>query len=63
MNDEVRGLEALIKEAIAKGEFDQLPGKRQPLDLDAYFQSPEDMRMGHSNLKNAGFVPEEAQLL
>jgi hypothetical protein len=63
MNDEVRGIEELIKEAIGKGEFDDLPGKGQPLDLDPYFQSPEDLRMGHSILKNGGFVPEEVQLL
>ena len=63
MNDEVRGIEELIKEAIGKGEFDDLPGKGQPLDLEAYFQSPEDMRMGHAMLKNSGFVPEEVQLL
>jgi hypothetical protein len=62
-DDEVRGIEALIKAAIAKGEFDDLPGKGRPLDLDSYFQSPEDQRMGHSILKNAGFVPEEVQLL
>jgi hypothetical protein len=63
MTDEVRGIEELIKEAMANGEFDDLPGKGQPLDLEAYFQSPEELRMGHSILKNAGFVPEEVQLL
>ncbi|MDT7603849.1 MAG: hypothetical protein QOF61_1846 [Acidobacteriota bacterium] len=63
MNDEVRGIEELIREAMARGEFDDLPGKGQPLDLDTYFQSPEDLRMGHSILKNGGFVPEEVQLL
>jgi len=26
-----------IREAIARGEFDNLPGKGKPLDLDAYF--------------------------
>ncbi len=63
MENEPRGIEELIKEAMMKGEFDDLPGKGQPLDLDAYFQSPEELRMGHSILKNAGFVPEEVQLL
>lgn len=63
MSDEPRGIEELIKEAMRKGEFDDLPGKGQPLDLETYFQSPEDLRMGHSILKNAGFVPEEVQLL
>jgi hypothetical protein len=63
MNDEVRGIEELIREAMRKGEFDDLPGKGKPLDLDAYFRSPEGLRVGHSILKNAGFVPEEVQLL
>jgi hypothetical protein len=63
MKDEARGIEELIKEAMAQGAFDNLPGKGQPLDLDAYFRSPEHLRMGHSILKNGGFVPEEVQLL
>jgi hypothetical protein len=48
---------------IAKGEFDNLPGKDKPLDLDAYFTTPEDLRMGYSILKNADIIPEEMQLL
>src|SRR5215470_10987812 len=52
-----------IKEAIAKGEFDNLPGIGKPLDLDAYFATPEDLRMGYSILKSAGIVPEEMELL
>lgn len=63
MSDEVRGIEELIKDAIAKGEFDNLPGKGQPLDLSAYFDAPEQLRMGYAMLKGGGFVPEEAQLL
>jgi hypothetical protein len=63
MSDEVRGIEELLKHAIAKGEFDNLTGKGQPLDLSAYFEAPEDLRMGYGMLKGAGFVPEEAQLL
>lgn len=63
MSDEVRGIEELIKAAIAKGEFDNLPGKGQPLDLGAYFDAPEHLRMGYAMLKGGGFVPEEAQLL
>ena len=63
MSDEVRGIEELIKDAISKGEFDNLKGKGQPLDLNAYFEAPEDLRMGYGMLKGAGFVPEEAQLL
>jgi hypothetical protein len=63
MSDEVRGIEELIKAAIAKGEFDNLTDQGQPLDLSAYFEAPEELRMGYGMLKGAGFVPEEAQLL
>jgi hypothetical protein len=56
-------VEEKIREAMANGEFDNLPGKGKPLDLDAYFATPEDMRVAHSMLKNAGFVPEEMELL
>jgi hypothetical protein len=63
MSDEVRGIEELIKDAMAKGEFDNLAGKGQPLDLEAYFEAPDHLRMGYGMLKGAGFVPEEAQLL
>ena len=52
-----------IKEAMTRGEFDNLPGKGRPLGLDAYFATPEDLRMGYSLLKNADIVPEEMELL
>lgn len=58
-----RGIEEQIRNAIAEGKFDNLPGAGQPLDLDAYFQAPEHLRMCYSILKNGNFVPEEAQLL
>lgn len=63
MSDEVRGIEELLKQAIAKGEFDDLPGKGKPLDLNAHFETPEHLRMGYSMLKGAQFVPEEVQIL
>src|SRR5215475_14118586 len=52
-----------IKESIARGEFDNLPGKGKPLDLDAYFATPEHLRIGYSILKGAEIVPEEMELL
>ena len=45
------------------GEFDNLAGKGQPLDLDAYFATPEHLRMGYSILKSADIIPEEIELL
>lgn len=56
-------VEEKIREAMEAGEFDNLSGKGKPLDLNAYFATPEDLRLSHSILKNAGIVPEEVQLL
>ena len=52
-----------IKEAIASGDFDNLPGKGKPLDLDGYFATTEHLRMGYSILKSADIIPEEMELL
>ena len=56
-------VEEQIKKAMAEGEFDNLPGRGRPIDLEAYFRTPEDLRMGYAMLKNSNFVPEEVQLL
>lgn len=56
-------VEAAIKEAQERGEFDNLPGKGKPIDLSAYFEAPEDMRMAYSILKNAGMNSREVDLL
>jgi hypothetical protein len=58
-----RLVEEKIREAMARGEFDNLPGKGKPIDLDAYFATPEDVRIAYSILKGSGFVPEEIELL
>lgn len=52
-----------IKKAIAEGEFVNLPGSGQPIDLRPYFETPEDLRMCYSILRQANFVPEEVELL
>ena len=39
------------------------PVKAKPLDLDAYFATPEHLRMGYSILKSAHVIPEEMELL
>jgi hypothetical protein len=54
-------IDQMIKDAIARGEFDDLPGAGKPLDLTAYFSTPEDVRMGYSILKSNDFVPEEIE--
>lgn len=56
-------IEDQIKKAMAEGEFDNLPGKGKPIDLDGYFQTPEHLRICYSILKNGQFIPEEVQML
>ena len=58
-----KAVEAIIKEAQERGEFDNLKGKGKPLDLTAYFETPEELRLALSTLKNANFVPAEVELL
>ena len=57
-----RLIENKIREAMEKGEFDNLPGQGQPLDLTAYFNTPSDLRLGFAMLKGAQFVPPEVEL-
>jgi hypothetical protein len=46
-----------IREAMERGEFDDLPGKGQPVDTSENpFEDPE-MRLAHRMLRNAGFAP------
>ncbi len=56
-------VEAIIKEAVERGEFDNLPGKGKPIDLTEYFETPEEVRMANSVLKNAGMTSREVDLL
>jgi hypothetical protein len=56
-------VEEKIKEAQTRGEFDNLPGKGKPIDLSAYFETPEDIRLAQSVLKNGGFTSREVDLL
>ena len=56
-------VEEKIKEAQQRGEFDNLPGKGKPIDLSAYFETPEDVRLAQSVLKNSGFTSREVELL
>ena len=58
----LRSVEEQIQKALAEGAFDDLPGKGRPLNLEAYFQAPEHLRMGYSILKSGEFVPEEVQM-
>ena len=54
--------EQKIRDAIERGELDNLPGAGKPLDLTEDPLVPEDVRIAYRILKNAGFVPAELQL-
>jgi hypothetical protein len=58
-------IEQIIREAMARGEFDtqSVPGKGKPIDLTAYFDTPEEIRLAYSVLKSADILPQEAELL
>jgi hypothetical protein len=58
-----KAIEEKIREAMERGEFDNLSGHGKPLDLDAYFNTPEDLRMAFAMLKSNEFVPEEVEIM
>jgi len=53
--------ERRIAEAVSQGAFDRLPGAGRPLELDDDALVPEELRIAHRILKNAGFVPREVE--
>jgi hypothetical protein len=58
-----RIVENRVREAMAQGQFENLPGAGQPLNLEEYFSTPEDLRMAYSILRSANCVPAEVELL
>ncbi len=52
-------VEQRIKEAMEKGEFDDLPGKGRPIPLEDDSHVPEDLRLAYKVLKNADCLPPE----
>lgn len=59
----IKAVDAIFEEAISRGEFSNLPGAGKPLDLTGYFDTPEEVRIAYSILKNADILPPEAELL
>jgi hypothetical protein len=51
-----------IEEAMRNGEFDNLPGRGKPLDLEEDASIPAELRMAHRIMKNAGVSPIEVSL-
>lgn len=54
--------ERKIKEAIDAGEFDNVPGMGEPVDLSIDPFTPVHLRIAHKVLKNARALPEWLQL-
>lgn len=54
--------EKRIREAIQRGEFDNLPGSGKPLKLEDDRHIPEDLRLAYKILKNADCLPPELEL-
>jgi hypothetical protein len=47
----------MIRESMERGEFDDLPGSGEPIDLtESPYEKPE-LRSVHRLLRNAGFAP------
>lgn len=55
-------IEKKIREAQKRGDFDALPGRGEPLEIEDDSHIPEDMRLAHKILKNADCLPPELQL-
>src|ERR1700752_4403850 len=54
-------VENRISEAIARGEFDNLPGAGKPLELDDDALVPEEERIAFRIMKNSGWLPPEVE--
>lgn len=53
--------EERIRAAQENGEFDDLPGRGRPLDLDDDAHVPPELKMAWRVLKNAGCLPPELE--
>ena len=55
-------IEKRIKEAQERGDFDDLPGRGEPLKIEDDSHVPEDLRLAYKVLKNANCLPPELEL-
>jgi hypothetical protein len=55
-------VEQRIKEALERGEFDNLQGQGEPLNLEDDSNIPEELRLAYRILKNADCLPPELEL-
>ena len=50
-------IDRLIRESMERGEFDDLPGSGEPIDLTENPYEKPELRSVHRLLRNAGFAP------
>jgi hypothetical protein len=56
-------IEEQISKGMSEGLFNNLKGAGKPLNLDDYFNTPEDLRIGYSILKSGNIIPPEVEML
>ena len=39
-----KSVEVILREAMQRGDFDNLPGKGKPINVDGYFATPAEVR-------------------
>lgn len=54
--------EQRIREAVERGDFDNIEGMGKPMRLEDESHIPEDLRMAYKVLKNADCLPPELEL-
>jgi hypothetical protein len=54
--------EKRIREAIERGEMDDLPGRGEPLNLEDDSPLPPELRLAYKVLKNSGYTPPELDM-
>ena len=55
-------VEKRIKDAQERGDFEDLPGHGEPINIEDDSHIPEEMRLTYKILKNADCLPPELQL-
>lgn len=55
-------VESIAREAIEQDEFEELVGAGMPIDLTACFETPTELRVAYSALRNSVMIPREIEL-
>lgn len=58
MNPLDRIAEMRLREALERGDFDDLPDKGKPIRLEDISRLPQELRIGYLLLRTSGCLPE-----